>query len=330
MKKLYKLIKPIRKHRYQSLFALTVFLYFQTIASAHAQEIYFRFIAPEKTDTGILSIQETQHYMARPVMPVSGNNKLMILLPGTKGKPRNFLRICDEAARMGYHVLALVYPNTWNFRKLCQESTDDACYENIRREIILGEDVSAHVEVKQANSIVNRIRATLQYGHENDREGKWNSFLNAENLPEWNSIVIVGHSQGAGHAALIGKMYRTQRIIMISGPNDFYSGQQTPASWLSLPSLTPLHAYYMFLHKYDNSIPYSEQILQAKALGLTVPGTIFEMDSNIKPGSRLIIAGLDAGSPYTHLSLAVDSYTPTDDQHRPVYLPAWRYLLRFP
>lgn len=51
----------------------------------------------------------------------------------------------------------------------------------------------------------------------------------------WENIFVSGHSQGGGHAALVGKRNAVVRVVMLASPCDSLQGGQG-ASWLNTAS----------------------------------------------------------------------------------------------
>jgi pimeloyl-ACP methyl ester carboxylesterase len=298
-----------------------------TISIGWSQQIYFNFLAPSQANP-VLPKEEAMHYYVRPVGKPSGSARLLLVLPGTKGKPRNFMRFCDLAGTEGYHVIALNYENGYNIRKLCQQSAGDDCFWNIRQEIVIGIDAFSDIEVSGESSVAGRLRDVLLYLVAQDAEGSWQQFIDQREV-QWSLVTVAGHSQGAGHAALLGKLYALQRVILIAGPNDYHVDADMPAPWLSKASATPVHRWYAWLHTYDSSIPVKEQIQQLDALRVPSSEARFPAASVIPQGTHRVMANMDSGSPYTHLSLVIDAYTPVDDQQQPIYAPVWRYFLQY-
>jgi hypothetical protein len=64
----------------------------------------------------------------------------------------------------------------------------------------------------------------------------------------WSDVIFMGQSHGATSAAAYAKLRRVWRAISMSGPRD-----TTPvvASWLTLPSPTPIDRYYGFTGTQD-------------------------------------------------------------------------------
>ena len=87
----------------------------------------------------------------------------MLLLPGTGGAPSNGLALGALAARLGYHVIGLMYPDDLAVVEACASDPAPNCMEAMRDEIIEGLDRSLHVAVDAVNSIDGRCSALLTY-----------------------------------------------------------------------------------------------------------------------------------------------------------------------
>mmetsp|Transcript_19038 Transcript_19038/g.37861 ORF Transcript_19038/g.37861 Transcript_19038/m.37861 type:complete len:401 (+) Transcript_19038:282-1484(+) len=76
--------------------------------------------------------------------------------------------------------------------------------------------------VDPANSITARIGKLLQYLDEKNPGTGWGGLYTAGEDPEpnWSKLIIMGHSQGAGHAAYLGQTKELMGAVMISGPQD--------------------------------------------------------------------------------------------------------------
>src|SRR5205823_1351350 len=71
------------------------------------------------------------------------NHKLFVFLPGTvvgsatPQRPAQFQLVQQEAARVGYHVVGLMYVNSGGIAQTCPADPDPAtCYENARVEVV--------------------------------------------------------------------------------------------------------------------------------------------------------------------------------------------------
>src|SRR5690242_13043802 len=119
-------------------------------------------VAPQATDAAIDQGLD-DHYVWLDTTARS-NHKLFVFLPGTGQNPSIFQLVQQEAARLGYHVIGLMYPTGGGLAKACPTTPDpSSCYENARLEIIDGLDRVPFLNVNVANSIDNRLTKLLQY-----------------------------------------------------------------------------------------------------------------------------------------------------------------------
>jgi len=158
------------------------------------------------------------------------NSPLYLFLPATATKPSDYTLFQQEAVDLGYHVIGLAYPNTDAVIGICNKkyydpnNPDDMqlyaarqdCYLNVRLETLDGNGESPDTIVSQDDSIENRLTQLLAYlGKKYPDEG-WSGLLDETGAPKWSRIVVAGHSQGGGNAALIGKLHLVARVVMIS------------------------------------------------------------------------------------------------------------------
>lgn len=188
------------------------------------------------------------------------NGYLLLSLGGTNSYPKDFTAFDKLAASKGYSVLALDYPNTVITTSCKNSPQPDPC-TLFREEIVTGAQVSNLVEVDRANSIENRLGALLRYQAEQDPE-HYSHFLR-EGQPDWSKIVVVGHSQGSGHAGYLAKKHPMKAAILLAGPQDTTAAG--PASWMSAPSETPADRYLSFTHR-DDFFDSSSQIAAVRLL----------------------------------------------------------------
>jgi len=90
--------------------------------------------------------------------------------------------------------------------------------------------------VSSEESIVGRLTALLLHLRAMTPEDGWGSFLNGDDLIIWSKIIILGHSQGAGHASYIAQTFPIKAAGLLSGPQDECVG--CPAEtrlWLESP-----------------------------------------------------------------------------------------------
>jgi len=174
-------------------------------------------IAPQATDIAI-NIALAPHYVWLDTT-ARGNPKLLVFMPGTNNTPANWQLLEKEAARVGYHVIGLMYQNDVEVVGKCGGSadantnTDPNCSEKMRLEIVDGVDRGTNVSVSPANSIDNRLTKLLVYLDREFPEEGWSRFLDADVTPKWSQIAVSGQSQGAGQAALIGTIRKVDRVV---------------------------------------------------------------------------------------------------------------------
>ena len=186
-------------------------------------------------------------YALRPVTGARG--RLMIFfngsggspLAGTKGTPAtNFYTTARSA---GLHVFAVSYRSDDSIGSLCKG--DDACFLPTRRAILTGVSesgtASAVSSIAPAEGAYARIAGGLTYLAAHDPSGGWDAFFDAsKSAPSerirWSLVIATGHSQGGGHAALIGRSFAIDRVVALSSPCDQTAAG--PASWLDATKST--------------------------------------------------------------------------------------------
>ena len=203
-------------------------------------------VAPQATDPAIDQALD-RHYVWLDTTARS-NHKLFVFMSGMGQHPAMFQRVPEEAARLGYHVIGLMYPNSVSIATVCGGQPDpNTCYEKVHLEILDGVDRSPFVNVNQANSIVNRLTKLLQFLADSFPDQGWSRFL-AGDEPKWSQIAISGHSQGGGQAAMVAKLHVVARVVLFSSVADSV-GRQAP-SWVAT-HVTPADRYWGLAHDRD-------------------------------------------------------------------------------
>ncbi|HUQ18685.1 MAG TPA: hypothetical protein VM099_03650 [Gemmatimonadaceae bacterium] len=246
---------------------------------------------------------------------------LMLLLAGTNGQPSNASLIGATAARQGYHVIGLMYPDDVAVQSVCPGDPNPSCAADLRREVITGENISPYVSVDFDNSIDGRLTAILQYLIKQYPDENWQQFLD-QNQPRWANVAVGGLSQGGGHAAFIGTMRLVRRVVMFGAPADGMNGAPTP--WASIGA-TPASRYYGFKHELD---PFTSIVPNWHALGIDAFGPPINIDDGLPiTTTHLFLTNVAATSALNaHASVYADGATPVKDGI-PVFLAAWKYLL---
>ncbi len=275
----------------------------------HAQLKVLR-IAPEQTAADIATIHGPHIAVYNP--SVASSHRLFVFLVGTGGKAENSLTIDSAFASWGYHAVSLDYENTVP-AAICVHSADVACFDNFREAIVTGAAVSTKVSVNRANSILSRLQKLLVYLLQHDSEGGWGEFV-ADGQPAWSRIVIAGHSQGSGHAAYIGKMFRVDRVLMFSGPQDYLEDFDKPAPWQARAGATSPSRYFAFLNAND---PFNvrHQIANCAVLmGLKNPQPVMvDSGKEIRGHGQILVNDLTMG--------------PHGSTLRPRFENVWKYMV---
>jgi hypothetical protein len=288
-------------------------------------------VLPNLTDNQINQALEV-HYAAIN-RSVTLKNRLMIFFPGTGGIPRGYKTFTELAANKGFHAFSLQYVNADSVNDLCSSGNDLDCYERCRLEIIDGTDRTTLVNVNRPNSIENRIIKLIKYLHNNNPNDGWLQYLDANDNIRWDKIVVAGHSQGGGHAGIIGKKHKVARVIMFAAA-DFNVNAFAPANWISALGLTPSSDFYGFMHQRDQLVNYGVVANRVwTAYGMSSFGVPVNVDNITTPFNNTHSLNSDwtilpVGSDY-HSATIVDTRFPVSNGE-PVYKSVWEYLLTIP
>ena len=174
-------------------------------------------IEPPETDSRIVDWVEPHLVFTNRRVPQNGN--LLVFLAGSNGIPARQTLLPRLAAQMGFLAINLRYPNSWTIGGLCRQSTDPSCHERIRLHITEGLLSREFPGVFAHDCIVNRLVKLLELLAKRQPDGAWANFLTPDDV-RWEDIVLVGHSQGGGHVAMLGKNHKVKRVVMLGAPVD--------------------------------------------------------------------------------------------------------------
>lgn len=168
------------------------------------------------------------------------------------------------AAEVGMRGIGLTYQNDGMVATWCDEDNDPDCMEKIRNERIYGQDTSTLVDCTYEESVIGLLVTLLGDLDDAHPEMGWDGWIAANGTPEWSKIVLGGHSQGGGNAALIARDHEVARVVMYgtpfdrdpSGAVDIDNETYSPAPWITDSHITPSERYYAAFHVEDNS-PYT-------------------------------------------------------------------------
>jgi hypothetical protein len=264
------------------------------------------------------------------VVPNSENAvqvRLFVFLPGTGIPPSAYRQFLRYGAERGWHTVGLSYPNTTAVRDTCRGSPDIDCEGKVRRETLTGEDVSPLVQVERHDSILRRLESLLKYLEATYPAEGWSQYTTSGQI-NWSRLTMAGHSQGAGHAAYLGKMHGLDRIVMFAGPSDLGTGGDMSPRWLASPNITPASLYYGFIHADDAAVPFSVADSNWIGLGLGEFGPVVNVDSVGWPygNSRRLVTRVQTSSRDYHGAIVIDGAGPVDTQGHSQYWPVWNYL----
>ncbi len=293
------------------------------------------FIPPQDTDPQIDANLESHYVALNQSTPLK--NQLFLFFPGTGGTPIFQQQLCNTAADLGFHVISLNYPNDEAVNSLCGGVNADLdCYAKVRLEIKDGSDRTPLVNVSRANSIENRLIKLLQYLRARFPDDGWGQYLENDGSIRWKSIVVSGHSQGGGHAGIIGRYHLVARVVMFAAM-DYNGRERMPANWIaapgSTPNATPADRFYGFSHLRDDQVNFTLLSTQVwPAYGMNAFGQIVNVDATTPPynNTHSLTSNLDSPTGNFHGSVAVDRNLALQADGTPVYKPVWEYLLATP
>ncbi len=222
------------------------------------------YVDPILTKSNYTAVQDS-HMVVRNT--TSNNDKLFLYIGGTGTETQDYKRISEFAARQGYDVLNISYPNGVPAASLAN-STDSLAFDNFRQEICYGTSLSNVVDVDSLNSINTRTINLVNYLDMTYPSQNWSQYLISSNALDWSKITVGGHSQGAGHAGYFAKKQTVEKVLMFSGPNDYSDQFSQPANWLRMPGNTPTNRYYSYLSLLDEIVDFNKQFDCIKDLGL--------------------------------------------------------------
>ena len=172
--------------------------------------------------------------------------KLVVALSGVGSGPA--VGIAQYAASLGFHAYAIAYENGYD--PSTQSNPD--YFGNSRNNELFGMGLTPGVMVNRPDSVEVRVTKALTYLQTKNPEGDWSYYFDANGKVRWSDVIFIGHSHGATSSAYYAKVLRLWRAISLSGPRDTYP---VVATWLTLPSATPIERYYGFTGTLDPQHP---------------------------------------------------------------------------
>ncbi len=317
------------------LILLSVLTIFFRLNTANAQNcdtnaLIIDPVRASDTDPGI-AFELAQHYtFFNP--DCTPKNILLVHLVGTFGDPYQTLYFPKLAANNGFHVLSVKYPNDLSAQTACSSSNDPDCHFKFRKEIIEGVDYSPEIAVDSVNSISNRLIRLLQFMDANTTSQNWGQFFTGDSI-HWDRVMISGHSQGGGHAAVMAIDRPLHRVLMFASPNDYSNTFGQTATWTNLPHATADSAYYSFNNTNDLVAQYNWQFSAAVNFGMASFGDTVNVEQNDCPygNTHNLFTDRDStGFTENHGMVVNDVNVPLGPNGRPVFEDVWRYMLGLP
>lgn len=296
--------------------------------SLFAQTLHL--VKPSDTDSNITT--DDQNHWVYINQNVTPKNKLFVFLPGTFAFPALYTRVLKTAANLGYHSVGLNYPNPLPINVVCGISSDTTCHGRARQEVIDGIDRHLAINVSQPNSIENRLIKILQHLDNDFPDENWNQYWTGDSTIIWESIVMSGHSQGGGHAAILGKLKNLERVVIFASEDWMSTLDRTPA-WVTMDGATSSNKYFAFTHDEDEALDFNRQQIFWEDLGMSPTGNLILVDDTTPPfqnSQTLFTQITPALDSQFHSCVVVDVATPKDGNGAPILEPVWEYLIDFP
>ncbi len=277
---------------------------------------------PSATDQRIKSFDDP-HMSWLPEGPA--RNQLLVFLPGTGGKPRSQFPFANTAAELGYHVIFLMYPDDLAAQAACGKSKEPEAHPQFRLALIRGGQLNPKRHIERAESIENRLIQLLKYLSAKQPAAHWGQFLDGKTQPEWSKLAVAGHSQGGGHAFVIGKFHEVARVIMFGSPKDYSFYFKRPATGFDTNTKTPITRFFAFNHVRDNGngCNHDQQREIFKQMGLLKLGVLDVDKANLDAEhAHVLYTDVDIQGARFHGSVL--------NENLPVRARVWKYMLTEP
>jgi hypothetical protein len=270
-------------------------------------------VRPSDTDPAITRYDIPHYIVFDSTRPKTAN--LFLFMSGTGGAPGGMSDFLNVVAGQGYRVISLAYNDEPAVIQVCPRDPDSGCSGKTREKRIFGDDVTDRIDDTPAESIVNRlVKLLVKLDHDHPAEG-WGQYI-AGNSPNWERIVVSGHSQGAGMAAYIAQRKPVARVVLFSSPWDYYGRYRDIAPWVREGNgVTPRDLWFGAFHERENTA----DLIAREYSALHVPGAdirVFKLEPAFVTGPN----------PY-HLSMVGNRTTPRDSAGFPAYANDWRFLV---
>ena len=286
------------------------------------------FLSPKTADARVQG-WTSPHYHVSPDKAVP-QGILVLVFPGTTGKPRDYRKLADQAGALGLHCLVLRYPNDISINELADG--DLAAHLPLRLDHWDGAGRTGKVSLSPGETIGDRLEAAMAWLDKNRPDERWSQFL-SNGAMEWSKVAAVGHSLGGGYAALLAKHHRLDRCAML-GWADWDRKDGRLADWvLTAPDWeTPALRRFWVGHERDEMVP--REVGEAMGAVVVPAARTARIESDDPPWGRARILWTDlepsgecpTGQP-CHNSLALDVETPRWPDGSCVLSDLWTWIL---
>lgn len=266
-----------------------------------------------------------RHFVLAPQDPAARKKKLFLYIVGSTISETTAQEILYAGARRGYNAIAIAYRNYEAVVPLCARSSDDDCTGKIREEILTGADTSPLVDITPKDALEPRLQKLLVHLRATYPAEGWGEFLKGDEI-DWSKISAAGHSQGAGHVALLAKRHEMARAVIISGVADFTAAGK-PAPWLFRPNVTPVERQYGFTNVDDQTVRLPLAEASWKAIGLKGPLTSVDHQSPDYGGSHMLTTSVLPAGRNVHVGMVDDDTLARGHDGAPVHEPVWDFLI---
>ena len=283
-----------------------------------------------EVDPAMKLVPGDHSYWVNNAVPPRG--ELLIFITGTGGRSQGPDEFFRTAANVGYHVIMPLYANDVP-AAVCAGDPARAAFENFRREIIEGRDLTPLLEVGPADSINNRILKLVQWLKQHrPPEENWGQFFDKDGGFIWRKVVLAGHSQGGGHALLMAQDHEVARVIMTGAPKDFSQARHKPAAWYR-PGKTPVSRMFALNHEQDfQGCSPTEQLENYTAARLAPVRNVDQLAPPYDHAHAFTTnfpgTALDSGT--AHISVIIARAAPRDADGAPHFKLVWLYMLTEP
>ena len=255
---------------------------------------------------------------------VTEREKLVIMLAGKGDVPSDFKRFDSLAANTGFHVLGMSYNNSPTVEDACKGSNDSNCYENVRRQVLLGDVLTPDIQVDSNHYLAKRVKDLLVYLNANASEENWGKYLDSENEVKWEKVILAGHGDGATNASFMGKVVKLSRVINFAPLPEVMEFNKKLASWVSQEGLTPSHRYYVFYQENDTNTLNANFY---NGIGFTLFGDKTLVEDAPYPYRLSRDLSTKFISDFNHTITVKDDVTPIEPNGVPKFERVWVYML---